>query len=145
MHSSTVTVAVMRPAITDLAYMHRSERDYAIEWYSGSGAGGQHRNRHMNSARVTHRPTGITRTAQSRSRENSLKMAMTAIDTELDRLAHRAIGDAENDLRREQVGSGQRSDKRRTYRFQDDMVKDHVTGKKATTTHIMAGKIELLW
>jgi len=52
---------------------------------------------------------------------------------------------AEDDARRQQIGSGMRGDKRRTYRFQDDMVVDHVTGKSMQSSKAMKGNICLLW
>ncbi len=47
--------------------------------------------------------------------------------------------------RKSQVGSGMRGDKRRTYRFQDDRVKDDITGKEASLTKVMNGEFNLLW
>ena len=146
MHSSTVTVAVLDESQADVScYMRRDRDDYAIEWYSGSGAGGQFRNKHQNSARVTHLPSGLVRTAQTRSRENSLRVAMAAIAEELDRLAGSVAGHAENQVRRSQVGSGQRSDKRRTIRFQHDEVIDHASGKRMSAKEYMKGFVEKLW
>ena len=145
-HSSTVTVAVLDDSRADVSsYMRRDRDDYTIEWYSGSGAGGQFRNKHQNSARVTHVPSGLVRTAQTRSRENSLRVAMAALNEELDRLAGAVSGRAENLIRREQVGSGQRSDKRRTIRFQHDEVIDHASGRRMSAKEYMKGFVEKLW
>ena len=47
--------------------------------------------------------------------------------------------------RKAQVGTGMRGDKIRTYRFQDDQVQDHVTGKRASTKKVLAGYFDLLW
>jgi protein subunit release factor A len=47
--------------------------------------------------------------------------------------------------KKQQVGSGMRGDKRRTYRFQDDVVVDHETGKKALCSKVMRGNFDLLW
>ena len=121
------------------------ESDLRIEWYSGTGAGGQHRNKHQNSCRITHVPTGTVATAQCRLRENSYNEAMVAIK---ERVIGTATKDFYNDLantRKDQVGSGMRGDKIRTYRFQDDIVKDHVTGKKASVSKVLAGNFNLLW
>lgn len=123
----------------------RAEDDFEVEWYSGSGAGGQHRNKHQNSARITHLPTGIVRTAQTRSRENSYQSAMEAIGRALDAGATNAAAMAENGARQKQVGSGERSDKRRTIRFQHDEVVDHLTGRRMTARDYMRGGMDRLW
>ena len=143
-HSSTVTVAVL-DGVSHISVPEKSFSEFHIEWFSGTGCGGQHRNKHMNSARVTHIPTGLVRTASTRSRENSLRLAMDALIVELDRRDKAASGRQQNDIRRIQVGSGQRSDKRRTYQFQNDIAKDHVTNKQASLSRVMRGNFDLLW
>jgi peptide chain release factor 1 len=145
-HSSTVTVAILGESYSGQnVYLQRSSGDYRIEWFSGTGCGGQFRNKHQNSARIIHIPTGVTRTAQTRSRENSLKSAMNAVNQELDRLSGQAAGQAENTVRKGQVGSGERSDKRRTLRFQDDIVIDRISGKRMSAAMYMKGHMDQLW
>jgi peptide chain release factor 1 len=146
-HSSTVTVAILggTTASTNI-HNQRSENDFEISWYNGTiGAGGQAHQKTKTCARITHLPSGIIRTSQSRSRQNSLKNAMAAIHSDLDRQAASAAGTAENGIRQAHVGSGERSDKRRTYRFKDDRVLDHVTGKSASAAKVMGGAFGLLW
>ena len=143
-HSSTVTVSVL-PDTGQGAPLIVPEADLHLEWYSGSGAGGQHRNKHQNSARLRHLPTGIVVTAQCRKREESLRQAREAL---LDRLRTLSEGEAqglENRARADQVGTGMRADKRRTYRFRDDRVLDHLTGQSAACSAVMRGRFELLW
>jgi len=145
-HSSTVTVAVLdEHAVAISRYSQRADGDFSVQWYSGSGAGGQHRNKTQNSARVTHVPSGLVRQAQTRSRENSLQVALAALHGELDRLAGLDVGSAVNGLRRAHMGSGERSDKRRTLRFQEGRVHDHITGKSAALERVMKGGFRLLW
>jgi len=141
-HTSTVTVAVTDPARPSVAIR---EQDLDIEWYSGTGAGGQHRNKHQNSCRIRHRPTGIVATAQCRSRENSLTQARATLAQRVQEQTQQQHDQAQSLDRRLQVGSGQRGDKIRTYRFQDDRVQDHVTGRRARVTDIMRGRFDLLW
>jgi len=70
---------------------------------------------------------------------------LAAINQELDRLSGKLVGETTNNLRRTQVGTGERSDKKRTIRFQDDTVKDHVTGKSMSATEFMKGKMDKMW
>ncbi len=121
-----------------------SDKDLRIEWYSGTGAGGQHRNKHQNSCRITHIPTGVVVTAQCRSRENSMAEAKgTIIERVLQ--AHQSKVGSELALERKtQVGSGMRGDKVRTYREQDSVVTDHRTDAKANLRLIEQGRLELL-
>jgi len=141
-HTSTVTVAVLDP---DVPQIQIQDSDLRIEWYSGTGAGGQHRNKHQNSCRITHVPTGITATAQCRSRENSLNEARASIyQRVMATMQNRAVNEQAQD-RRQQVGSGMRGDKIRTYRFQDDVVQDHQTGRRAQVSAVMRGQFDKLW
>ncbi len=146
-HSSTVTVAVIYDGLATgpTPYGRRSGRDFHIQWYSGSGAGGQNRNKVMASCRLVHRPTGIARTAQTRSRENSYRLAMEAMVAELDRAAGAAEQATVNTVRQEQVGSGERADRRRLWAFQRDAVEDFVTGKRIRCTEAMRGRLDRLW
>ena len=131
-HTSTVTVAVM-------------DADLKIEWYSGTGAGGQFRNKHQNSCRITHLPTGMVATSQTRSRQNSLTLALTDIQERVDNLIKAQYNNNLASDRKSQVGTGMRGDKIRTYRFQDDSVQDHITGKRGKCNAILKGNFELLW
>jgi peptide chain release factor 1 len=121
------------------------ESDLRIEWYSGTGAGGQHRNKHQNSCRITHIPTGIVATAQCRSRQNSLAEALQTIQTQVDNIIQTAYTNIVAADRKQQVGSGMRGDKIRTYRFQDDRVQDHITGRSAKCSAVLKGNFNLLW
>ena len=143
-HTSTVTVAVIdRDATPDVVPIPNN--DIKIEWYSGTGAGGQHRNKHQNSCRITHLPSGLIVTAQTRSRQNSLSEAMAELQHRLDAELKRQYNNTIACERKQQVGSGMRGDKIRTYRFQDDRVMDHVTGKVSSTKKVLQGNFDNLW
>src|SRR5687768_9355475 len=72
-HTSTITVAILdHDATTNDIYSKRADDDFKIEWFSGTGKGGQHRNRHMNSCRLIHLPTGLKQERQGRHRESNL-------------------------------------------------------------------------
>ena len=143
MHSSTVTVAVIDPK--EVVKIEFNERDFKIEWYSGTGAGGQNRNKVQASCRLTHLPTGLVQTAQTRSRENSFNLALVEMLQQLNNHGAKALHSESNQVRSSQVGSGMRGDKIRTYRFQDNMVKDHQTGQSASCDRVMSGHFELMW
>lgn len=141
-HTSTVTVAITDPTIRKVDYR---ESDFRIEWYSGTGCGGQFRNKHQNSCRMTHVPTGQTATAQCRSRQNSLEQAKKSLINTL-QSAHYTQAKADlNFTRKNQVGSGMRGDKIRTIRFQDNTVLDHRTNKRMTADMYMKGYMDRLW
>jgi peptide chain release factor 1 len=143
-HTSTVTVAVI-----DRMEESRSsaipESDLKVEWYSGTGAGGQHRNKHQNSCRLTHIPTGVVVTAQCRSRQNSFNEAMQTLQNRIDNEVKSQYNNHIAINRKSQVGTGMRGDKIRTYRFQDDSVQDHITGKRSKVKKIMNGNFDELW
>ncbi len=84
-------------------------------------------------------------TAQCRSRQNSYDQAMQDIQKRVDNQALSQYNSDISNNRREQVGSGMRGDKIRTYRFQDDSVQDHVTGRRAKCNTVLKGNFELLW
>lgn len=145
-HTSTVTVAVMSSDVkADAKYSQREEHDFYAEWFSGTGAGGMHRNKKMNSCRLYHLPTGLVESRQGRSRTNNLEDARKALEKLLDAHASGQIHDEQSADRKQQVGSGMRGDKRRTYRFQDNQVVDHINNTSCSTKLVMRGQFDLLW
>lgn len=143
MHTSTVTVALIddneQPNTTD-------ESEFRIEWFSGSGAGGQHRNKTQNSCRIVHVPTGICGISQGqRTRSANEREAMRTLKARIDDERRSGCLLEINRTRKNQVGSGMRGDKIRTYRFQDDTVTDHLSGKSASAKRVMKGDFSLLW
>lgn len=144
-HTSTVTVAVIDSASSVQNQESIPESDLKVEWYSGTGAGGQHRNKHQNSCRMTHIPTGTVATAQCRSRQNSYEQAYKSIKQTVDEKLSILYNTSIASDRKNQVGSGMRGDKIRTYRFQDDVVKDHLSDKTASVKKVLSGNFDLLW
>lgn len=141
-HTSTVTVAVTG---TDQSEFVINNDDIEIQWYSGSGNGGQNKNKHDNSCRLIHLPTNTVKTAQSRDRKSSYKNAYEALIAQLREEHMNGSLQAVNSDRKLQIGSGMRGDKVRTFRFQDDCVVDHRTNKRARCKDIMKGNFDLLW
>ena len=99
----------------------------------------------MCSLELIHLPTGISRTAQGRSREANAREARAELLAALSQADSAGANQERNATRAAQVGLGMRADKRRTYRFQDDRVVDHGTGRSAEASHFMRGRIDLLW
>lgn len=143
-HSSTVTVAVLEGG--ERAGGHDiPQSDLRVRWFSGTGAGGQHRNKHQCSVELTHVPSGISRKAETRSRENSMRLAMESLRQAVSE--GEAVRDAArvNSLRSRQIGLGMRADKRRTWRFRDDTVVDDLTGLSTSCSRAMRGRVDALW
>jgi len=145
-HTSTVTVAVLPLASATAASWDKiQDADITTEWFSGTGKGGQHRNKHQNSCRLRHEPTGIVVTAQCRKRSQSYAEAHTELERRVREQLDTQSQSERSALRSSQVGSGMRADKIRTYRFQDDQIKDHQTGRTAKCSQVMRGRFDLLY
>jgi peptide chain release factor 1 len=141
-----VTVAVLDPAAASNAlYEKRRDEDFRSEWFQSLGAGGQHANKHQNSIRLIHIPTGLKQECRGRSRESNFRQAKAALIAVLDAKMHAERAGALSDTRKAQMGSGMRGDKIRTIRFQDDIAKDHVSGRQCPVEKLMAGNFDLLW
>ena len=125
-HSSTITVAVL-PEPTP-AQIRLLDKDVDITFTRGSGPGGQNKNKLETVAVVTHRPTGLTvRCETERSQHQNRELALALLRARLYAAEQERLAGERAGTRRAQVGSGERSDKRRTVRT--DGVTDHLTGK----------------
>lgn len=145
-HTSTVTVAVIDPdEKSEGDYSKTTDDDFRIEWFSGTGKGGQHRNKRKNSCRLVHIPTGIVETRQGRKREANLREAMESLLARLEAEATSETLTSQAALRKKQVGSGMRGDKIRTIRIQDDRAVDNRTGKRMSAKRYMKGHMDELW
>lgn len=122
-----------------------ADSELNVEWYSGTGSGGQFRNKHQNSCRLTHIKTGIMVTSQTRSRTNSYALAYAELTNRVKSQQQTKYNNIVATDRKQQVGSGMRGDKIRTYRFQEDAVKDHLTDKSASLRKVMNGDFAMLW
>lgn len=143
-HTSTITIAVLDDFLLDNE-IDINENDLKIEWYSGTGKGGQHRNKHQNSCRVTHIPTGIVESRQGRERLKNLESAKKSIIEKLKINNKNNIEKEKNNKRKSQIGSGMRADKVRTIRFQDNIITNHKNKKNISIKEYLSGNIFKLW
>lgn len=115
-----------------------------IETTRGSGAGGQHKNTTDSCVIITHMATGIKVVRDGRNQHKNKDDALKEINTRVNEYYRTGHVEEVVEERRDQIGNGDRGDKRRTYRVKDGMVNDHITNKTASLKDILRGKIELL-
>lgn len=123
--------------------MHPS--DIAWKFTKSSGKGGQHRNKVETTVILTHKPTGITiRVDEGRKQSHNKKVALKRLESMLNNAEISSVSKSERNQRVRQKTSGKRGEKRRTYRVRDNMVVDHISGKKATYKDVSRGKVKKL-
>lgn len=124
-HTSACTVAIM-PEIEDVNEVDINKNDLRIDTFRASGAGGQHVNKTDSAIRITHLPSGIVVECQDeRSQHKNKARAMSLLQAKLLDEAQQAQAREESDTRRLLVGSGDRSEKIRTYNYPQGRVTDH--------------------
>lgn len=124
-HTSACTVAVL-PELDDVEAIEIEKSDLRVDTYRASGAGGQHVNKTDSAVRLTHLPSGIVVECQDeRSQHKNKARAMSLLQAKLLDVAQTTQFNEQAETRRNLVGSGDRSEKIRTYNFPDGRVTDH--------------------
>ncbi|AWX13294.1 peptide chain release factor 1 [Mergibacter septicus] len=144
-HTSACTVAVM-PELPESELPEINPADLKIDTYRSSGAGGQHVNTTDSAVRITHIPTGIVVECQDeRSQHKNKAKAMSVLASRIVQIEQERQAAAQADTRRNLLGSGDRSDKIRTYNYPQGRVTDHrINLTLYRLDEIMNGKIDEL-
>jgi peptide chain release factor 1 len=126
-HTSTATVAVLPEA--DEVEVHIDPADLEITAYGSSGPGGQHMQKNATAIRVVHKPTGMVVTCESeRSQTQNRLRALNILRARIYKIEQEKQAEELDAARRSQVGTGERSEKIRTYNFPQNRVTDHRIG-----------------
>lgn len=143
-HTSTATVAVL-PEAADFEVNIR-EGDLKMDTYRASGAGGQHVNKTESAVRITHLPTGLIVACQDeRSQHQNREKAMRILRAHLYEMAQKKQEEEQGKMRKSQVGTGERSEKIRTYNFPQSRITDHRLGESFhNIQEIMDGGLDKL-
>lgn len=144
-HTSTCTIAVI-PNIPNAILPEINSNDLRIDTFRSSGAGGQHVNTTDSAIRITHIPSGLSVECQDeRSQHKNKSKALSVLKSRLYAINIKQKQQEESNVRRNLIGTGDRSDRIRTYNFQQGRVTDHRIAFTSYKLHdIMNGKLDIL-
>lgn len=141
-HTSTITVAVLPEQ--DEIEIHINPQDLRVDTYRASGAGGQHVNRTESAVRITHIPSGIVVSSQeAKSQIENREIAMKMLRAKMWDAAQKQKHNEQASARKNQVGTGERSEKIRTYNYPQNRITDHrISLTLNKLDHIMLGELD---
>ena len=141
-HTAFALVEVL-PEVEDDTDVQINDDDLRIDTYRSSGAGGQHVNKTSSAVRITHIPTGVVATSSEKSQHENRRKAMANLKARLYDMQRQAADTARADAHKSQVGSGDRSERIRTYNFPQGRVTDHrINFTSYNLPKIMEGELD---
>lgn len=144
-HTSTATIAVLaddqRPAHGRRGLEKELGATVRVDYYRGSGPGGQHKNKTVTAVRLRHLPTGIVVTRDGRSHTDNLNRALQDLQARLDARTQQATGERRQAIRTAQINP-ERSAKTFTHNWQRGEVVDHDAGRRWTLKQWQKGRLD---